>query len=236
MTRARFMNGTAYDRTYLHHIESYGVILDIRTNIWGRIDIREGDIFLDERYRPGIFSVRRVSLYDSFDAMLETEGLARLFPGQTREQAFKQLDRGCAYGLGSAIRNCGIYVFELEQRSYDFVRASNWLNDGVKNYNNFLKLLHDSYMIVRDTLVNTTCRNSHPYHRNVTNVLNEESQVASDIFDGELEIISACIDDEMLATIFLTNATNTGNLSVLSIKPYYRKRDVVTALFQKCVE
>ena len=71
--------------------------------------VKQGDIITFENYGPNEFDVLRVSVYDSFERMLEVEGVDNILPGMTHNGALRILrdiypkDR----------ESLGVYVFEL---------------------------------------------------------------------------------------------------------------------------
>lgn len=98
-------------KEYFYQLRSGVKNLEIRVGYsWVR-KVEKGDLIRFEHYNaPNTFLVKRISIYKSFESMLESEDVDMILPGVTSVEALKILQG--IYHKGK--EKLHVYVFELE--------------------------------------------------------------------------------------------------------------------------
>ena len=213
-------------KEYFRQLKNGSKSLEIRVGYSQIKKVKQGDTITFENYGPNEFDVLRVSVYDSFERMLEMEGVDKVLPGMTFDGALKTY---C--GIYPKDReSLGVYVFELKFKTSDtkkptpqFLKASDLLK--AEKGKVFSKLIAESYMVT-----DWICKD-YPLHCD-----HFYSKYVPGIFDGRCEIISCYIDGKIVATAFLKKDETELKISTLYVKPEYRKRGIATVLVEKCFE
>jgi len=165
--------------------------------------------------------VKRVSIYDSFEKMLEVEGVNQILPGMTIKGALNVL-REIYPKDREAL---GVFVFELspKQATRHFFKASDLLKHGRNK--EFSKVIAESYMIT------DWISKDYPDH-----VDHYYSKYVPGIFDGKREIISCYIDGKIAATAILKKDLAERKISTFYVKPEYQRQGIATELIAKCFD
>lgn len=212
-------------KEYFRQLKNGSKSLEIRVGYSQIKKVRQGDTITFENYGRNEFDVLRVSVYDSFERMLEVEGVKNVLPDMTFDGALRMLrdiypkDR----------ESLGVYVFELRLKTNDakkptleFLKASDLLKAG--HNKTFSKLIAESYMITDWICKDYPSHCDHFY-----------SKYVPGIFDGEREVISCYVDGKIAATAFLKKDKTELKISTLYVKPEYQKRGIATALVERCL-
>ena len=213
-------------KEYFRQLKNGSKSLEIRVGYPQIKKVRQGDTITFENYGKNEFDVLRVSVYDSFERMLEVEGVKNVLPDMTFDGALRTLrdiypkDR----------ESLGVYVFELRFKTNDakkptleFLKASDLLKAECNK--TFSKLIAESYMITDWICKDYPSHCDHFY-----------SKYVPGIFDGEREVISCYVDGKIAATAFLKKDKTELKISTLYVKPEYQKRGIATALVERCFE
>lgn len=209
-------------KEYFRQLKSGEKSLEIRVGYSQIKKVHQGDTITFENYGPNEFDVKRVAVYDSFERMLEVEGVEHVLPGMTFGGALRTLrsiypkDR----------ESLGVYVFELkiktkESSSREFYKASDLLKAGENK--KFAKMVAEAYMIT-----DWICKD-YPDHCD-----HYFSKYVPGIFDGEREIITCYIDGKVAAVAILKKDDEEQKISTLFVRPEYRNRGIATELLEKC--
>ncbi len=211
-------------KEYFRQLKNGSKRLEIRVGYSQIKKVRQGDTITFENYGPNEFDVLRVSVYDSFERMLEAEGVENVLPGMTFGGALRTLrsiyprDR----------ESLGVYVFELrfktnntEKPMFEFLKASDLLK--AERNKTFSRLISESYMIT-----DWICKD-YPLHCD-----HFYSKYVPGIFDGEREVISCYVNGEIAATAFLKKDETELKISTLYVKSEYQKQGIATALVERC--
>ena len=118
-------------KEYFRQLRNGEKNLEIRVGYSQIRKVRQGDIITFENYGPNEFNVKRVAIYDSFERMLEVEGVDCVLPGMTFNGALRVLRE--IYPKDK--ESLGVYVFELkfktsEVASREFYKVSDLLKAG----------------------------------------------------------------------------------------------------------
>ena len=213
-------------KEYFRQLKNGSKSLEIRVGYSQIKKVRQGDTITFENYGRNEFDVLRVSVYDSFERMLEVEGVKNVLPDMTFDGALRTLrdiyqkDR----------ESLGVYVFELRLKTNDakkptleFLKASDLLKAG--HNKTFSKLIAESYMITDWICKDYQLHCDHFY-----------SKYVPGIFDGKREVISCYVDGKIAATAFLKKDKTELKISTLYVKPEYQTRGIATALVERCFE
>lgn len=209
-------------KEYFRQLKNGDKSLEIRVGYSQIKKVRQGDVITFENYGPNEFDVVRVSIYDSFERMLEVEGVQHVLPGMTKSGALRTLQ-----GIYSKDREAlGVYVFELKFRingkpSRDFCVVSDLLKSGENK--KFSKVIAESYMLTDWISKDYPDHCDHFY-----------SKYVPGIFDGEREIVTCYIDGKIAATAFLKKDAEERKISTFYVKPEYQRQGVATELIEKC--
>lgn len=99
-------------KQYFDELNSGGKSIEVRIGYNFIKSIKVGDQITFENYGKNEFNVVRVTKYNSFCEMLETEPIERVLPGLTKEQALKVYQ-----GFYPPHKErLGVYVFQLEKK------------------------------------------------------------------------------------------------------------------------
>ena len=209
-------------KEYFRQLKNGEKDLEIRVGYSQIKKVQQGDTITFENYGPNEFVVKRVAVYDSFERMLEVEGVNRVIPGMTFEGALRTLEKIYPKDRESL----GVYVFELKYKtnetvSRNFYKASDLLkaNENKK----FAKVIAEAYMAT-----DWICED-YPDHCD-----HYFSKYVPGIFDGEREIITCYIGGKIAAVAILKKDKIERKISTLFVKPEYRKRGIATELLEKC--
>ncbi|MBQ8156164.1 GNAT family N-acetyltransferase [Candidatus Saccharibacteria bacterium] len=213
-------------KEYFRQLKNGSKSLEIRVGYSQIKKVRQGDTITFENYGKNEFDVLRVSVYDSFERMLEAEGVKNVLPDMTFDGALRTLrdiypkDR----------ESLGVYAFELRFKTNDakkptieFLKASDLLK--AERNKTFSKLIAESYMIT------DWIRKDYPSHCD-----HFYGKYVPGIFDGEREVITCYVDGKIAATAFLKKDKTELKISTLYVKPEYQKRGIATALVERCFE
>ncbi|MBQ3452809.1 GNAT family N-acetyltransferase [Candidatus Saccharibacteria bacterium] len=213
-------------KEYFRQLKNGRKSLEVRVGYSQIKKVKQGDTITFENYGPNEFDVLRVSVYDSFERMLEIEGVENVLPDMTFGGALRTLRNIYPKDRESL----GVYVFELRFKTNDakkptleFLKASDLLK--AERNKTFSKLIAESYMITDWICKDYPSHCDHFY-----------SKYVPGIFDGEREVISCYVDGRITATAFLKKDETELKISTLCVKPEYQKRGIATILVEKCFE
>lgn len=213
-------------KEYFRQLKNGSKSLEIRVGYPQIKRVKQGDTITFENYGRNEFDVLRISVYDSFERMLEVEKVENVLPGMTFGGALKTL-----HDIYPKDReSLGVYVFELKFKTndikkptFEFLKASDLLK--AERNKTFSKMIAESYMITDWICEDYPSHCDHFY-----------SKYVPGIFDGEREIISCYIDGRIAATAFLKKDETEFKISTLYVKPEYQKRGIATTLVERCFE
>lgn len=209
-------------KEYFHQLKKGEKSLEIRVGYSQIKKVREGDTITFENYGKNEFDVKRVSVYDSFERMLQVEGVDRVLPGMTFKGALRTLQE--IYPKDK--ESLGVYVFELKFKTADkttceYYKASDLLKAGENK--KFAKIVAEAYMAT-----DWICKD-YPDHCD-----HYFSKYIPGIFEGEREIITCYINGKIAAVAILKKDTDEKKISTLFVKPEYQKHGIATELLEKC--
>lgn len=205
-------------KEYFYQLRSGAKKLEIRVGYsWVR-KVKKGDLIRFEHYdTPNTFLVKRISIYKSFESMLESEDVDMILPGVTSVEALKILQG--IYHKGK--EKLHVYVFELSHTSPErtYVEASKLVEDGRA----LSKLIEESYLITDWISKDYPNHLKHFYCKYVPG-----------IFLGKRNIISCYIGDKIVATSFLKKDDKECKISTLFVNRGYRGNGIGAELLEKC--
>lgn len=208
-------------KTYFHQLESGDKHLEIRVGYPQIKKVRENDTISFENYGKNKFLVKRIAVYDSFQRMLEVEGVEQVLPGMTFNGAIRALK-----SIYPPEREAlGIYAFELENLNhphltYDFWQASTLLKNGENK--KFAKLVAEGYAMTDWISKDYPLHCEHYFCKYIPG-----------IYDGEREIIACYFNNKIVGVAILKKDKIEQKISTLYVKEEYRNLGVATELLER---
>lgn len=132
-------------KEYFRQLKNGEKKLEVRVGHPAIKKVKEDDFVSFENYGDNCFFVKKVSVYDSFDRLLEVEAIEDILPGTTKQGVLKILRNV----YSSEKEKLEIYAFELinhraKRCDFNFRKSSSLL--GIDN-EFFSRLVHESYKI-----------------------------------------------------------------------------------------
>ncbi len=201
---------------YFELIDKEAKTLEVRVGYSDIRKVQKGDIITFKAYSNAKFEVVRVTRYDDFIDMLDTEDPSKLMPGVSK---YKALDiyREIYPEEKEAL---GVYVFELKKQKNN-VRMYK-LSSFINNHMLFGKIAQSAYCVT-----DHICR-EYPKHFNwywtkqIPRVLN-----------GTGEVIICTIDNNIAGVTFLKKDDTEAKICTLLVVDKYRGKHVATKLLNK---
>ena len=210
-------------KEYFRQLKNGEKKLEIRVGYPAIKKVKEGDFLSFENYGDNCFLVKRVSVYDSFNRMLEVEAVKNVLPGMTKNGALKILRN--IYPPEK--EKLGVYVFELvsqntKEYNFSFTKLSSLI--GVDN-KLLSELIHESYKIT------DWISSDYPKHCDLF-----YCKYVPGIFSGEREIFICKNSHEVIAVAFLKKDSSERKISTLYVKPDYQGKGIASKLLEMSFE
>ena len=206
-------------RQYFCQLRSGVKKVEVRVGYPSIKTICVGDTVSFDNYEPNLFDVTRVTVYDSFSKMLDSEGVSSVLPGLGRKEAliaYKKIYPPKKEALG-------VYAIELSLHSSKkskrprIVSASQLCKE--RRHKEFSKLVHDVY-VATDWI-----GEDYPHHFDLY-----YSKYIPGVLSGEREIIACYVDGQIAAVAILKKCEGESKLCTLFVKPEFRKQGIATSL------
>lgn len=208
-------------KVYYNQINSGQKKLEIRVGYSQIKRIKAGDTITFSDYSNKKFLVERITRYDDFAEMLDTENPAEVIPGVTKYKALELLQE--IYPEDK--ERLGVYVIELrrpEDVSIKIMKASDYIE---KNHVLFVDIISRAYTITDPICVD--------YPKHFTWYWNKTIPA---VFAGTREVIVAVVDKKIAGTVFLKNEDGEKKICTILVLDQYRKRGIAKRLLEASFE
>lgn len=209
-------------RVYYNQLLSGQKKLEIRVGYAQIRKIHQGDTVTFPDYSEQKFNVVRVTRYEDFAEMLDTENSQEVIPNVTKYKALEILQE--IYPEDK--EELGVYVLELRKASKEgtvrILKASDYIES---NHKVFADLICKAYAVT-----DHICK-EYPDHfvwywrKTIPAVLN-----------GTREVMIATVDKKVAGVIFLKKEEGECKICTLMVLEEYRGRGIATALLQEAFE
>lgn len=206
-------------KEYFEKIDSGKKPLEVRVGYFQIKKIKEGDTITFRDYSPKPFKVIRVTRYDDFAEMLDSEDSQKIIPGVTKYKAFEILQK--IYPKDK--EELGVYVFELSKKEdIKIISASSLVN---KNHNVFGDVISKAYAVT-----DFICKD---YPKHFTWYW--EKTIPA-VLKGTREVLVCTVNQKIAGVAFLKNEDGEQKVCTFLVLEEFRGKHIATKLLEKSFE
>ena len=203
-------------KKYFDLIDEGKKTLEVRVGYSQIVKIHKGDTVTFDDYSKQVFDVVRVTRYNSFTEMLDTEDSQKIIPGETRYRALTMLQ--AIYPKNKEA--LGVYVFELaKHKEIKIISALNLVN---KNHIAFSNIVAKAYSVTDYICEDYKNHFNWYWSKTVPAVLN-----------GTREILVATVNQKIAGVAILKNEDGEQKICTFLVIESYRGNGIGSILMER---
>jgi len=203
-------------KEYFELIDSGKKPLEVRVGYRQITRISVGDTITFSDYSPKAFNVKRVTRYEDFAEMLDTEDSQKIIPGVTKYKAHAMLQSIYPEDKEAL----GVYVFELSKDDeIKILSASSLVN---KNHNDFGNLISKAYAVI-----DFICKD---YPKHFTWYW--EKTIPA-VLKGTREVLVCTLNKKIAGVAFLKNEDGEQKVCTFLVLEEFRGKHIASKLLEK---